>query len=78
MNLFQFMALFSAVATLIVGLFSFFGNPGRKINLTFFWLSLVITVWQLHVYMGMSSDEVKPLIFWIRQSSAIAALIPHP
>jgi PAS domain S-box-containing protein len=76
MNLFQFMALFSAVATLIVGLFSFFGNPGRKINLTFFWLSLVITVWQLHVYMGMSSDEVKPLIFWIRQSSAIAALIP--
>lgn len=76
MNLFQFMAFFSALATMIVGFFSLFANPTRKINLTFFWLTMVITIWQFHVFMGMSSHDVGPLIFWIRESSAVSALIP--
>lgn len=76
MNLFQFMSLFSAGATFFVGVFAFFSHPGRKINQTFLLLCMVIALWQLNVFMGMVSIHTGPLVFWIKQSSAVSAFIP--
>ncbi|MDF3129511.1 ATP-binding protein [Kiritimatiellaeota bacterium B1221] len=76
MNLFQFMSFFAASATFIIGIFAFLSHPSRKINQAFLSLAVVITLWQFSFFMGMGSTEKIPLIFWIKQASALSAFIP--
>ncbi len=76
MTLFQFMALFSATATLIIGLFAFLSHPERRLNQSFLILTGLISLWQFIVFMGMGSTESHNLMFWIRQANAVSAFIP--
>lgn len=76
MNLFQIMPLFSACATLVVGVLSFLSHPKRRINQSFLILTVMVTLWQLSIFLGMSSTHTGPLMFWIRQASAFSAVVP--
>lgn len=76
MSLFQFMSLFAAVVTFIIGLFATLSHPERKLNQVFFIMTCLICVWQLNVYLGMGSQDPNAVVFWVRQSNALSAFIP--
>jgi signal transduction histidine kinase len=76
MNLFQLMILFSIIGTSVIGLFVFVAQPKRQINQAFIFLSVNLVAWQGALWGASIAQHASGLDFWIRQSSAIAALVP--
>jgi len=76
MNLFQISVLCSFTATVTIGALVFFAQLHRRINQAFFILTMVLTAWLMALGFSSVVDSVENVMFWIRQSSAISALIP--
>ncbi len=76
MNLFQLITLSSLLVTPAIGGFVLFSQPRRLVNRCFAALTLIITSWLCCLWGASHILSVEEAMFWIRQSSAVSALIP--
>lgn len=76
MNSFQLIITVALMANAATGLIVYFTNTNRAANRFFFVLSLVLTLWFACLGAGSMALVPERIAFWIRQSSAAAALIP--
>ncbi|MCC5847760.1 MAG: hypothetical protein JJU29_06655 [Verrucomicrobia bacterium] len=76
MNLFQVMIVASLVITVPVGLMVWLAQPRRRVNQAFLFLTCIIGLWQMALGFASIPVSIEHAMFWIRQSSAISALIP--
>lgn len=68
--------LVTLALNLAMGIFVLSTQPGRALNRVFFGLSLVLAGWLVGVWSITLADTVFWAAFWIRQSYAVALLIP--
>jgi len=76
MNLLHLMTMSSLVATLAIGGFVLFSQPRRQVNRCFALLTVIISAWLCCLWGASHVQTVQDAMFWIRQSSAVSALIP--
>jgi signal transduction histidine kinase len=76
MNVFQLSILGSLVATLVIGFVVFGTQIRRAANQTFLGLSLLLALYMMCFGFGASAKDASWLEFWIRQTSAVSALVP--
>lgn len=76
MNLFQIVILFGLLGNTALGLFVLFSNPKRSANVSFFVLTFLMMLWMGAMYFCSFKHSELILLFWIRQTSAFAGLIP--
>jgi signal transduction histidine kinase len=75
-NLFQIVILFGLLGNTALGLFVLFSNPRRSANIGFFILTFLMMLWMGAMYFCSFEHSELILLFWIRQTSAFAGLIP--
>jgi len=76
MNFYAISALINLVTSLILGGFTFFKNPKRAINISFFLLTIAISVWSLAYFLWQISDTYDTALLWTRILSIGSTLIP--
>lgn len=76
MNLFQLITLSSLLVTPAIGLFVLLSQPRRMVNRCFAILTTIISAWLCCLWGASHVESVEEAMFWIRQSSAVSALIP--
>jgi hypothetical protein len=77
MNLFETVILIGLIGNTILGLFILLSNPRRVVNISFFSLTMLMMFWlgsMLFATLQRHSSNI--LLFWVRQTSAFAGLIP--
>ncbi|MCP5487403.1 MAG: PAS domain-containing protein [Verrucomicrobia bacterium] len=76
MNLFQVSGITALAATIILGILVFLTQPRRHANQAFILLCGTLSVWLLCLVFGSVAVTETAAMFWIRQASATAAVIP--
>jgi signal transduction histidine kinase len=76
MNIFQLSIISSLVASLVIGCAVFATQVRRTANQAFLGLSLLLAVYMMCFGFGASAQDASWLEFWIRQTSAVSALVP--
>jgi signal transduction histidine kinase len=76
MNFYAVSALINLATSLILGGFTFFKNPKRAINVSFFLLTISISVWSLAYFLWQVSDSYESALLWTRILSIGSTLIP--
>ncbi|HMP72976.1 MAG TPA: ATP-binding protein [Kiritimatiellia bacterium] len=76
MNLFQASILISILATMSTGGAVFFSQPRRRINQLCLLLATGLTVWLILLGLASISSTEAEAMLWIRQSTAMATLVP--
>lgn len=76
MNTFHLSILCSLTVNIAIGVIVLSTQSNRSANRMFVFLSAVLSLWLMALGMGALSDSAERLAFWIRQTSAISALIP--
>ena len=76
MNTFQLVILIGLMGNIFLGLFVFFSNPRRLLNVGFLFLSLLIIQWLVSMFFGSLLYPEMVSLFWIRQTSAAAGTLP--
>jgi len=76
MNLFQIVIIISLVGNTGLGFFVLISNPKRRSNLAFFFLTFWIMLWLGSMFLASIQQSYVALMFWVRQTSALASIIP--
>lgn len=76
MNLFQIVILVALVGNTTLGLFVLLSNPRRAVNISFFALTTLMMLWLGAMFACSLQQAEAMVLFWVRQTSAFAALIP--
>jgi len=76
MNFYAISALINLVTSLILGGFAFIKNPKKAINISFFLLTISISVWSVAYFVWQISDTYNAALFWTRMLSVGSTLIP--
>ncbi len=76
MNFYAISALINLVTSLILGGFAFIKNPKKAINISFFLLTISISVWSVAYFIWQISDNYDAALFWTRMLSVGSTLIP--
>ncbi len=76
MNLFQIVILIGLVGNVLLGFFVLLSNPKRSVNIGFFILSVLAVFWLVAMFFCSLQHTDAVLLFWIRQTSAFAGLMP--
>lgn len=76
MNLFQIIILIGLLGNTALGSFVLFSNPRRTANIGFFTLTFFMMLWLGAMFFCSLQHSEVILLFWIRQTSAFAGLIP--
>ena len=76
MNLFQIVILIGLLGNILLGFFVLLSNPKRSANIGFFILSVLAVFWLVAMYFCSLQHTEGVLLFWIRQTSAFAGLMP--
>lgn len=76
MNVFQLVIIIGLLGNVLLGGFVFAANPKRLLNRGFVFLAILIIHWLVSMFFGsLRSSEIVSL-FWIRQTSAAAGMLP--
>jgi nitrogen-specific signal transduction histidine kinase len=75
-NLFQIVILIGLAGNTVLGLFVLLSNPKRIVNTSFFALSLLMMMWMAAMFCVTTTRTDSIILYWIRQTSAFATLIP--
>lgn len=76
MNTFHVIVLLGIFWNIVLGFFVFFSNPRRVLNIGFTILSVQIALWLGSMFFGFWDRPALVLLFWVRQTSAVAATLP--
>ncbi|QHI69654.1 ATP-binding protein [Tichowtungia aerotolerans] len=76
MNLFQIIIFIGLIGNTVLGLFVLLSNPKRAANIGFFSLTLSMMLWLGSMFFCSYQHSPRMLLFWIRQTSMFAGLIP--
>ena len=76
MNLFQTIILIGLLGNTALGLFVLLSNPRRAVNVSFFALTIFIVFWLGSMFFCSLQRTEPVVLFWVRQTSAFAALLP--
>ncbi len=76
MNLFQIIISIGLVGNTALGLFVLLSNPKRSANIGFFSLTFLMMQWLGAMFFCSFQHSELMLLFWVRQTSAFAGLIP--
>lgn len=77
MNLFEIVILIGLIGNTALGLFILLSNPRRAVNISFFSLTLLMMFWLgSMLFATLQQESSNVLLFWVRQTSALAGLIP--
>lgn len=76
MNLFQTVILIGLIGNTTLGLFVLFSNRKRAVNISFFSLTVLMMLWLGSMFACSIQQSDRMVLFWVRQTSAAAALIP--
>jgi len=76
MNLFQLIILVALIGNTGLGLFVLSSNPKRTVNIAFFVLTFVMMSWIGAMFFCSLRHSQEILLFWVRQTSAIACFVP--
>ncbi len=76
MNTFQTIILIALLGNTALALFVFLSNPKRTLNRSFSILASLIAIWLCSMMMGSFRLHDSALLFWTRQTSAMAGLLP--
>jgi len=76
MNLFQTVILIGLVGNTALGLFVLLSNRKRAVNIAFFTLTLWMMLWLGSMFLSTVQVSYSKLLFFIRQTSAFANMIP--
>jgi signal transduction histidine kinase len=75
-NLFQIIILTGLIGNALLGLFVLQANPRRTVNVGFFILTVMAVLWLGAMFACSLPHSDLPLLFWVRQTSALGGLIP--
>jgi hypothetical protein len=75
-NLFQIVILIGLTGNTLLGLFVLLSNPKRPVNISFFALTIFMMLWLGAMFICSLQLSTRMVEFWVRQTSALAALIP--
>ena len=77
MNLFETVILIGLIGNTILGFFVLLSNPRRAVNISFFSLTMLMMIWLGSMFFAtLQQHSSGILLFWVRQTSAFAGLIP--
>jgi len=76
MNFYAISALINLATSIILGGFTFLKNPRRAINISFFLLTIAISVWSFAYFLWQISDTYDAALLWTRILSIGSTLIP--
>ena len=77
MNLFQAIILIGLFGNTALGLFALLSNPRRAVNIAFFTLTFIMMLWLGSMFFATFQHHTYGvLLFWVRQTSAFASMIP--
>jgi len=76
MNLFQSIILIALSGNTALGLFVLFSNPKRSVNIAFFTTTSVMMFWLISMFLASLPHSQESLLFWVRQTSGFASIIP--
>lgn len=76
MNLFQIVISIALIGNTTLGLFVLMSNPKRAVNVSFFSLTVLMMFWLGSMFACSLQQSESMVLFWVRQTSAFAALIP--
>jgi len=76
LNVFQITTFFALVVTLGLGPAVYFVNPQRRANRHFLVATIMLALWLACLAFGSLSRRSESLLFWVRQASLTAFLVP--
>ncbi len=76
MSVFQFSSILALTLNILLGLVVFSMNSSRRQNRYFLILSLSFAAWMACLIMGAVTHDKEMVLFWIRQASVTAAILP--
>jgi signal transduction histidine kinase len=76
MNFYAISALINLFTSIILGGFTFLKNPKRAINISFFLLTIAISIWSVAYFFWQISATYNTALLWTRILSIGSTLIP--
>ncbi len=76
MNIFQAVILIALIGNTALGLFVLLSNPKRVLNIGFSILSFLIFIWLGSLFFASTQHSEVALLFWVRQTSSAAGMLP--
>lgn len=76
MDFYTLISLINGIVAIFFGIFVLSRNPKKSINITFFLMSVGVTIWSLSYSAWLSVDNFSDALFWSRMLNLGATLIP--